>query len=171
MARKYKRQSYGKMTEKRGTIKVSGSEYSPVENALIYAQILDANGDPANAATVTLNLFNSDGTKYVNSGNMSYITGSNGIYKYSFVAPTGIQRMIADVSAVDPVAYGTESVCVSALTNNMNLIKKIESGGWKIINNQMIFYDENGTTELFTFDLLDSNGNPSTTTVYERKPV
>ena len=154
-----------------GRIIVSGSEYSPAESALIYAQVLDIAGAPANSATVTLNLFKSDGTKYLDSKAMTYITGSNGLYKYAFTAPTDLQRMIADVSATDPTAYGTESIYVSKLANSIDSIKKIESGRWRIINNQLIFYDENETDVLYTFDLLDSDGNPSVTSVYERRPV
>ena len=154
-----------------GTIKVCGSEYSPSENALIYAQVLDGDGNPANSATVTLNLFKSTGTKYLDSKTMTYITGSNGLYQYAFTSPSSMSRMIADVSATSPTAYGTESISVSQWASNIDSIKKIESGRWKIQNNQMLFYDEDETTVLFTFDLLDGSGNPSATTVYERRPV
>ena len=155
----------------RGTIKVCGSDYSISENAMVFAQVLNADGSPANNAAVALNLFTSSGTKYLNSGVMTYITDSNGLYQYAFTAPTSIKRMIADVSATSPTAYGTESISVSQLASNIDSIKKIETGRWKILNNQMLFYDEDETTVIYTFDLLDSGGNASVTTVYERRPA
>ena len=153
----------------RGTMKVCGSEYSPSENAFIYAQILDATGDPANTATVTLNLYKSDGTKLVNAQAMTYITGSNGLYQYNFTAPADVQRMIADVASTSPVAYGVEAVCVAEWADQVDKIKKIESGRWKILSNQLLVYDEDDTTVLYTFDLLDSSGNASSTEIYERR--
>lgn len=51
------------------------------------------------------------------------------------------------------------------------IIKKIESNKWKIDNNQMIFYDDDNTTVLYTFDLKDANGNGTERNVFERVPV
>ena len=158
-------------TEKRGTVKVCGSDYSPIENALIFAQVLDANGDPGNSATVILNLFNSDGTKYLDTKTMTYIDSSNGLYKYAFTAPSGTQRMIADIAVTGPTAYGSESVCVSELASNTSSVKKIQSGRWKIVSNQMIIYDSDNETPLLTFDLKDSSGQPAESNIIERVPA
>ncbi len=51
------------------------------------------------------------------------------------------------------------------------LISKIERGRWKIENNQMIFYDEDGETPLLVFNLKDQDGQPTMDRVYERVPV
>jgi len=59
----------------------------------------------------------------------------------------------------------------STIADSIALIIKIESGRWRIINNQLIFYDEDRISKLFVFDLFDKDGNPSATTVYERRPV
>ena len=53
---------------------------------------------------------------------------------------------------------------------DFEIVKKIQTGKWKIENNQMIFYDTDETTELFVFDLFDLNGNPTNTNVMERVP-
>jgi len=50
-------------------------------------------------------------------------------------------------------------------------ILKVEKGRWKIVNNQMIIYDEDGTTPLYTFNLKDSDGQPTEENVMERAPV
>jgi len=46
----------------------------------------------------------------------------------------------------------------------------IEEGNWKIQNNQMIFYARDGST-LLTFNLRDTNGNPTESDVVERVRV
>jgi hypothetical protein len=95
-----------------GLIRVTGSIYAPGEAAVIFAQVLDAFGNPANAATVTLTLFRANGTTFVAGVNMAYIPTSNGIYQYSFTAPTIAERLIADVSSINPIAYGVEDFYV-----------------------------------------------------------
>ena len=47
---------------------------------------------------------------------------------------------------------------------------QIDSGRWKIQNNQMLFYGS-GDSPLLTFNLLDKAGQPSEVNVYERVPV
>lgn len=55
----------------------------------------------------------------------------------------------------------------------LDLIRKVESGKWKAVGTQMIFYDDDGVTPLLTFDLKDENGNPidASEDVFERIPV
>lgn len=50
-------------------------------------------------------------------------------------------------------------------------IFKIETGRWKIVNNQMIFYDTDETTPIYTFNLKDSSGNATSENPVEREPV
>ena len=51
------------------------------------------------------------------------------------------------------------------------LIRKILTNRWKIVNNQLIIYDDDGETELIVFDLKDKDGYPTETNVFERVPV
>lgn len=48
-------------------------------------------------------------------------------------------------------------------------IKKIQKNGWKVVNNQFIIYDDDGTTPLLTYNLLDSEGNLTELNPYERQ--
>ena len=70
---------------------------------------------------------------------------------------------IADAVWADPqgilVASGVES------------IREIEKGRWKIESNQMIFYEEDNTTEIMRFDLFDEAGNPANTDIFDRRRV
>ena len=52
-------------------------------------------------------------------------------------------------------------------------IKAIEGGRWKIDTalNQMVFYDDDNTTEIARYDLKDADGNPVSDSVYERIKV
>jgi len=44
-------------------------------------------------------------------------------------------------------------------------------GRWKIENNQLTLYEEDGVTVLQAFDLKDDAGNPSETKIFEKDPV
>lgn len=50
---------------------------------------------------------------------------------------------------------------------------KVETGRWKINADDytMTFYDEDGTTPLFKYDLKDPDGNPSVECPFERIPT
>ena len=50
-------------------------------------------------------------------------------------------------------------------------ILQIEQGRWKIENNQMTFFSSDGVTPLLTFNLKDSLGQATETSVFERTPV
>ena len=44
-------------------------------------------------------------------------------------------------------------------------------GRWKIVGTQLIIYEDDGTTPFKTFNLLDSGGLPSISSVLERSPI
>ncbi len=68
--------------------------------AKIDAQVLSSDGSAANSAAVTLNVYNPSGTKIVTSQSMSYISGSNGIYRYAYTIPSTNGSYLYDVTAV-----------------------------------------------------------------------
>ena len=63
------------------------------------------------------------------------------------------------------------STMLSAMNDDIELIKKVENGRWKILNNQMVFYDDDNITPLLIFDLKDANGDPTESSPTERTPV
>jgi hypothetical protein len=71
-------------------------------------------------------------------------------------------------TATAPLALQTNLVDVQAA---LEVVRKVETGRWRIHDNQMLFYDTDGTTILFAYDLFNAMGVPSETEVYERKPV
>jgi len=68
---------------------------------------------------------------------------------------------------------GTEDLDIRDIAKQADLafVKQIEQGRWRIVNEQMIFYEEDGVTPKLTFDLKDINGIPSNVNIFERRPV
>ena len=54
---------------------------------------------------------------------------------------------------------------------DIDFIKSIEGGKWKIENNKMFFYDTDNTTLIAEFNLYDAAHNPTMTDVYEREKI
>lgn len=50
-------------------------------------------------------------------------------------------------------------------------LRKVSEGRWRIENNQIIYYDDDGTTPLLTFNTFNRRGNPSMANIVERVPV
>lgn len=57
-----------------------------------------------------------------------------------------------------------------AVNNNSEILRKIETNRWKILINQLVIYDDDGTTPLYTWNLFD-DGVPNGDTPNERVPV
>ena len=70
-----------------------------------------------------------------------------------------------NISTAEPITVEEDALA------QLSTVYKVETGRWKILNNQMIFYDTNGTTPLLTFDLKDSAGAAAEESIYERAPV
>ena len=85
----------------------------------------------------------------------------------------------ADIAVVDAKLVviktgvkGTDNI-FDVVTNtaiSIDDIHAIETGKWRIVANQMIFYDPFGVP-LFKFNLKDAAGNPTMVNVYERDPT
>jgi len=81
---------------------------------------------------------------------------------------TKISTRAADVTVAKEITLSSHR----ALTESaIEFIKQIEGGRWKIINNQMIFYKNDNTTVIATFNLFDISGNPAMANVFERKRI
>ena len=96
------------------------SIYKPSESGFFYTQVLNADGSPADGATVTLTVWKSDGTRFLNAVNMPHIVGSHGLYQYGFTAPATVQRMVANVWSTTPTAYGSDDIYVSDWTKDID---------------------------------------------------
>jgi len=63
------------------------------------------------------------------------------------------------------------SITIEDLYNLQDKIRKYLTNRWKIENNRLIIYDDDGITPILKFNLYDKFGNPTEINVYERKPV
>ncbi len=69
-------------------------------------------------------------------------------------------------SVIETIRAKTDTI----VWTDVELVKQIETGAWKVLNNQMIFYGSDGLP-LRTFDLKNATGQPAMKDVYERVPV
>lgn len=89
---------------------------------------------------------------------------------------TSMGNVEVDISSIkdDIITIKTDigllQIDVGSIQIDMAFIKAIESGEWKIENNQMIFYDLT-SAEIARFDLFDGAGVPTMDTVLRRVPV
>ena len=102
--------------------------------------------------------------------------GTSSIYRYVWtteMAPGAYfaEYVLVDTNSNENVTVEDVDVLDLAIKADIDMIRIIESGRWRILNNQMVFYAEDGTTPFMTFDLFDENGLPSSVNVSERRPV
>ncbi len=60
---------------------------------------------------------------------------------------------------------------VNNISSSINFIERIEGGRWRILNDQMIFYASDNSTEVARFNLFDSAGNPTSTAPADRQRI
>jgi len=119
-----------------GSIKVWGTEYASDEAGTIYTQVFYGDGSPCNdidPTDITATVYKSDGTKIIDGAQMTYVEGSNGIYKYDFPANTfseeGVYIIDVKVDSTDPniTAYNSNEIHISKSANliSQNLDQKI----------------------------------------------
>ena len=77
-----------------------------------------------------------------------------------------------DPSTMGSIKVDTANILAENIdiASDLAFIKNIESGEWKIENNQMIFYAPGGA-ELIRFDLYGKDGGGADEDVYRRVPV
>ena len=77
-----------------------------------------------------------------------------------------------DLLSIESISEGVWSdVIATQLVSDVDLIKQIETGRWKIENYQMIFYEDDNITEIMRFDLFDEAGDPANTDIFDRRRV
>lgn len=53
----------------------------------------------------------------------------------------------------------------------IDFINDTNAGKWEIINNQMVFYKEDNSTEIARFDLSDDSDNPTMENIFKRERI
>lgn len=123
-------------------------------------------------------------TCYVGGGNLVAVDGSgNSMFPIAPSTNVTVQltqassatlAQIADIQTlVDRIGVPTSTIAgdLDAVDARVEIVRQTQEGRWRIQNNQLIVYDVDDETPLRTFDLFDENGQPTSTNVYERRPV
>ena len=128
-------------------------------------------------------LYSADGTiSQLRTTTGVYELGSSGIYASEMTfSDTFHGTIFWDVTSSGDTVYASEeynattsaTVYLEPMSEHVEFIKNIEGGRWIIDKKekQMVFYDDNNENEVARFDLLDSAGNPSVASVFERARV
>jgi hypothetical protein len=134
-----------------------------------------------------INIANSPTKTLMDGDCRVYGNGGYGIVVGSGATYTTIGGLIALVSNAsgDIDDQGTDTVytgkliaggvalegSVQSIKTDVKFIKSIEGGRWRIVDNQMIFCEDDNITEVARFDLKDSAGQPTMQNVFERERV
>ncbi|MHC4748745.1 MAG: hypothetical protein ACYTFW_02620 [Planctomycetota bacterium] len=70
-----------------------------------------------------------------------------------------------------PLVFYTAAQTLDEMATQLLIVRKVSTGRWRITGNQMIFYDDDEVTPIYTFNLKDSAGQPSSTDIFERDPT
>lgn len=105
----------------------------------------------------------------VNDQDMTEIAG--GFYKYDFSTFDNSKDYCIKADGVSLDDLDRYVISTSESTGEISNILQVEKGNWAIKGNQMIFYEDDGTTELYKFNLRNKAGAPSEVEVYSRLGV
>lgn len=134
----------------------------------IVAYFTDA-GSPATGLTPTISVWDLSGSVIVNAQNMVEVAG--GFYSYNFSTYDEDEDYVIRADGGGSLSNSDRYVYSTNETANVGKILKIEKGKWEITGNQMIFYDDDGTTPIYTYNLQTKSGSPTERDVYRRVPI
>lgn len=141
--------------------------------------VLDPGGSPVTGLTsgsFGKKLYNPSGSEVSGLIAVTISELGSGNYRAAFVPDeVGQWYLVVDHATHFPSGKaGTFQVFdedFDTLGIDLEFVRQIEGGRWRIINNQMIFYEDDNVTEIARFNLFDQGGSPSSTDVFERRRV
>lgn len=145
----------------------------------IAAQNLD--GTPKlNVVSALVRVFRIDGSGAeieVLSSTALVRIGSTHVWRYKWnpsslpVNDYFVEYTLVDSDTLQFIGFEDLTVRDIAVQTDLLVLKQVETGRWKIVANQMIFYDNDGVTPILIFNLKDEAGLPTMNDVFERVPV
>ena len=106
----------------KSNIQIYGTEYEPLENASIFAQVLNSTGAFTNSSC-NITMFYENQTFFVNDSLMRFIPNSRSIYKYNFIVPNLTGDMAVQVYCANPVvAEGISKIHVAPWAQLIHII-------------------------------------------------
>jgi hypothetical protein len=147
-------------------------------NVRIVFPIFDSDGDLVSSAAGLDSNYSIDGGTFSDCTNEAQEIGSSGMYYLDLLASEvngDVIAILVNTTTVGakstPLVLYTAAQTIDELYNQVAIIRKISTGRWRITGNQMIFYDDDEVTPIYTFNLKDSAGQPSSADIFERDPV
>lgn len=128
------------------------------ETEILYAKLVNPYADD------TWHEFGDEDWEYFNPFTVEVWYGNELEYK-------GILTDLDVESTFVQITVKPSSFTLDDIYNLQDKIRKYLTNRWKIENNRLIIYDDDGITPILKFDLYDKFGNPTEINVYERKPV
>lgn len=96
------------------------------DSVKIDVQVINfTDGSPLNSATSTINIYNPAGAKIVDGAAMTYVTGSNGIYRYAYTVPSTSGSYLYEVTATQgsKSGYGASNFEVRTIVADVGSAK------------------------------------------------
>ncbi len=125
-------------------------------------------GIPKTGLSPTVDVWTVDGSQVVTAQAMTEVAG--GFYYYDFTTYDEDEDYCMRADGTATLTGADRYVFSTNETGGVGKILKIEKNKWEIVNNQMIFYDDDGTTALYTFDLKTKSDIPTERDVFKRNP-
>ena len=138
---------------------------------MIITAVFSENGSPKAGLSPVVYVYDLSDDSLVVNGEAMLEVGQGG-YKYNFA---GFDRkkdyyVVCDggeaLVGAERYSYGS-----SRGLGDIDFLKQIEAGRWRIVENQMIFYEDDNMTELMRFDLFDNDGIAAEQNVKDRQRV
>jgi len=126
-------------------------------------------GTPKTGLSPTVDVWTLDGTQVVTAQAMTEVAG--GFYYYDFTTYDENEDYVIVADGTSTLSGAERYVYSSNETAGVGRILKIEKNKWEITGNQMLFYDDDGTTVIYTFNLQNKAGSGTERDVFKRSPV
>ena len=97
---------------------------------------------------------------------------ASGVITAAVIATDAIDADALAASAVAEIQSGlVVSADITDINTKLDTLEAVAVGRWRVVGDQLILYQLDGTTALATFNLFDDSGDPSSTRIFERVPV
>ena len=123
-------------------------------------------GVPKTGLSPTVDVWTIPGSQVVIAQAMTEIAG--GFYTYDFTTYDEDEDYVIRADGTATLTGAERYVYSTNETAGVSKILQIEKGKWEIKGNQMIFYDSDGATPIYTFNLQTKSGSPTEKDVYKR---
>lgn len=139
--------------------------------------VADADGNPVtgiSSGAFAEELYNPSGSEVSGSITVTFSELGGGAYRATFTPDTVGDWYLRIIHATHfPWGKSDGFSCSEANWDDVDLVRDLRAGRWKVDEsvNQIIFYKEDNVTEVRRYNLLDENGNPAFTNVFERTKV